>query len=94
LSISTLKKKDGLELDPRTTWRVAHHKEEKQKFNCIDEKKDDEEEVEPGQRKGGEPAQESVRGQRKAKHFGGEGKAGSKFSVAGVEDGKGKGKGN
>jgi hypothetical protein len=92
--MSTLKKQDGPLLDMRTAWGVTHHKEEKEKFNRIDEKKDDEEEVEPGQRKGGEPAQESVRGQRKAKHFGGEGKAGSKFSVAGVEDGKGKGKGN
>jgi hypothetical protein len=36
--MSTLKKQDEHELDPGTTWRVAHHNEEKQKFNCIDKK--------------------------------------------------------
>jgi hypothetical protein len=65
----------GLKIDPlrmtrcRPTRRVTHHKEEEEKLNGVDQKEDEEKNLKPGHRQGGQPPKESVGRKWDAQHF-------------------------
>jgi hypothetical protein len=48
---------------------VTHHKEEEEKLNGVDQKEDEEKNLKPGHRQGGQPPKESVGRKRDAQHF-------------------------
>jgi len=66
LSLFKILPNKGLKIDSllitrgRPTGRVAHHKEEEEKLNGVDQKEDEEKNLKPSHRQRGQPAKESV----------------------------------
>ena len=73
---------------------MAHDGEEEDQFQAVDQSKDTKKDVEAGEGKAGESAEEGVAEKRHPEHFGGKEQAGFQLPVFGVKDGKGEGEGH
>jgi len=73
---------------------VPHNGKEEEKFQGVDEKEDEQKNLEPGHGQGGQPAKESIGCNRDTEHFSREGETRAQEAIVGMQNGKSEGDGD